>query len=179
MKGTNQAKGRCHAGLQCLLLVLVGQFTGETRLRADQLKIDKARQVVERLQGAWIVESDLTDGERLDGHPTVMFRKDSYTMTFEKSGPRDHIPRRIEFDFVVDSTTDPMTIRQKVTSPGIKGFTRTVIFRIKDDKLEMSYYLETDRKDAVPKAFDGKKGSGQSLVIFKRLKTKKGGREEK
>ena len=119
-------------GLACWCLCIFSTFLFADNLHADQPKKDRTQQVLETLQGTWIVESDLTDGELLQGHSTIIFRKNSYTMKFEPFGPEDLGSHEIKFDFVVDATTEPMTIREKITSAVMAGSTRTMIFRVKD-----------------------------------------------
>ena len=129
------------------------------------LRAEPARAADKDLDGDWEVQSGMKDGDDLPmppaeaGKVTMSFKGDTLTA---KVGDMSHAAA-----VQTDPTKTPRTIDVTPQDGPEKGKTSHCIYEVKDDVLRLC--IADPGKDR-PTDFSGKKGTGWTLITFKRAK---------
>jgi uncharacterized protein (TIGR03067 family) len=144
----------------CGVLLVAGATLA---LAADEKK-DDAKDELKKFDGTWVLVSSERDGEKA---PEELIKKampkavgKDGTVTFFSQGKEE-----AQATFTVDPTKKPKTIDATMTSGPDKGKKSMGIYEFEGDTLKICYN-EKER----PKEFSTKKGSGNTLEVYKREK---------
>jgi uncharacterized protein (TIGR03067 family) len=112
---------------------------------------------LEKLQGKWIIESFLYNGNPVEMMKDAVrqFKDDKYTLVPKNSDG-------IEGTFKLDSEKKPREIDMVVNGRMLKG-----IYDLDGDTLKVSYSLTGGER---PTEFESKPDSGTTLIVHKRMK---------
>lgn len=143
----------------CFVLLLAGIVA-----IADQPKNDAGKKDFEKMQGEWVMESMIFDGQPVpDDDAQSRFRSvkgDQYAVTrFDKPSGKG--------TFSIDATQKPKTIDLTPVTPKGKGPTIKGIYEFDGEKIRMCYGRPgTDR----PKEFKSVEDSMISITVWEREK---------
>jgi hypothetical protein len=139
--------------------------------KVDQKAIDEA---IMKLRGEWAVESQTWDGDAPPGRSICIFEEAEYTRKWlmhpilaERFGETT-----IRFKYTIYNIEKQLVMKDSVKSDSDEGHDRHMIIRFRDEKLEMCFLLHPGKVGDTPTSFDGKKGSGQCLIILRKAPEK-------
>jgi len=145
--------------LHALLILAVGFLVA-----ADAPKEDAAKKELKKSEGTWQVVSFESDGNKLgddEAKQVVMVVKDGkYTVKM-----MDNVVSKGTMK--IDPAKNPKTIDVMPDEGENAGQTMLGIYELKDD--EQKICIATPDKKR-PTKFDGDAGTGQILIVFKRVK---------
>ena len=142
---------------QTMLILIALCLTG-----ADKPSEEAVKKEMDRFQGTWQLVSAESDGKKLPDEQAkkiqVVIKGNKHTVSFDGKAIAKEIP------FKIDPTTTPKSVEDQLPDGGvIRG-----IYELDGDTLKSC--VAAVGKDR-PKEFTGKAGSGQTLRVFKRVKS--------
>jgi uncharacterized protein (TIGR03067 family) len=144
-------------------LVLSTLLTTTTTAAPDEKSTETVKQAAEALKGQWLMTKATVNGApngRMAGRARYFFDgTSSYIIS------NDYVVT-VEGDFLIDPKRSPRTI--DLVSGAVGAQNRTYgIYEIDGDTLKLCLTMNVNRR---PSQFESKRGSGDSLYIFKRVK---------
>jgi uncharacterized protein (TIGR03067 family) len=135
---------------------------GGARAIADDKKDDAAKEEMKKFEGNWQLVASERDGEKApaDVIKTAKAATKAGKVTLSVDGKTV-----LEADFTIDPTKKPKTIDATPTTGTDKGKKSLGIYEFDGDTLKICY-SEKER----PTEFTAKKGSGNTLDVYKREK---------
>jgi uncharacterized protein (TIGR03067 family) len=116
----------------------------------------------DKLQGLWVVESREVNGKTTPAADLKALKVtiNDGTITIDDGEKKQNIPYKI------DPSRKPKSI--DLANTGIDGKETTpAIYELNGDSLKLCWSEKTEER---PTEFTGKSGSGQTLMVFKRVK---------
>jgi uncharacterized protein (TIGR03067 family) len=135
---------------------------GGARAIADDKKDDAAKDEMKKLDGNWQLVASEHDGEKAPAEAikTAKVATKAGKVTMSVDGKTV-----MEADFTIDPTKKPKTIDATATTGADKGKKTLGIYEFDGDTFKVCY-SEKER----PTEFSAKKGSGNTLDVYKREK---------
>ena len=153
-----------------VLALLVFAGFGQSRLTAEDQKKGEFRGELQKLRGAWVVKSIISDGKPIRDTYTYTFSERSYILEWPKA-PLNFEPPQLKFDFELDSTGQFKVIWKMEPGEGRDDSgARAQIYRFQGEKLEICYHVAKQRWRTPPDKFDAAAGSGRQLITLERVK---------
>jgi hypothetical protein len=159
----------------CLLFAAllngIGSGCQNAKLASNKLDQKVLDEALVKLQGEWTLESMLDDGSASAQLCVCDFGQSEFTEQWPDVSLVDQqnsILSPIRFKFNIYNIQNQLVMKTIILSGGMTGSERYTIFRFRDDKLEICYLSKPSKVDEIPNSFDGKAGSGQTLMVLRK-----------